>query len=252
MSVPLHDIVAHLDRLLDIVAIPDYPGAFNGLQVENGGAVTKVAVAVDACQATIDGATAIGADLLVVHHGLFWGRTAPIVGREWRRLRALIQNDVAVYSAHLPLDSHPDVGNNAILAQRLGLSNTVGFGLFEGHPIGVAGDLAISKDDLCARVESVLETQLHVIPAGPDRISRVGVITGGGGSMIEEAKEEGLDAFVTGEGAHHTHFDAEEGGITVIYGGHYATETFGVRALGEHLADAFGLNWQFLDHATGL
>jgi dinuclear metal center YbgI/SA1388 family protein len=217
MSVPLHDIVSHLDRFLDIAGIPDYPGAFNGLQVENGGAVTKVAVAVDACQATIDEAVAIGADLLLVHHGLFWGRTAPIVAREWRRLRALIQNDVAVYSVHLPLDSHPDVGNNAILAQRLGVSNTVGFGLYEGHPIGVAGDLALPRDELVARVTSVLGASVHVIPAGPENIERIGVITGGGGSMIEEAKEAGLDAFVTGEGAHHTHFDAEEGDITVSW-----------------------------------
>lgn len=252
MSLSLNDLTSYLDAYLKVAEVPDEAGALNGLQVQNGGTVTKVLAAVDACQASIDRAVEEEADLLVVHHGLFWGGPQPIVGRQWRRLVPLIREDVAVYSAHIPLDCHPEVGNNAVLARELGLRDTEPFGDYRGTLIGVAGRLDATRADLVERLGAILGASPQVIDGGPARVSRVGVITGGGGSMIGSAVRAGIDTFVTGEGAHHTYFDAVEGGINVIYGGHYATETFGVRALAAHIQDRFGLPWTFFDHPTGL
>lgn len=248
----LAELCAYLDSYLRIGEVPDYPGALNGLQVENAGEVTRVAVAVDAAQATVEGAVRAGADLLLVHHGLFWDGNQPVTGRRHRRLKALLDAGVAVYGAHLPLDVHPDVGNNAVLARELGLEPRGTFGDYKGYPLGVWGELDLSREALCARLDEVLGTRVKMVPGGPERVRRVGVITGGAGSMVPAAVAARLDAFVTGEGAHHNYFDAEEGGINLFLGGHYATETWGVRALGAHLEERFGLPWSFLDHPTGL
>lgn len=252
MGCSLDELVDYLDGYLRVADVPDSPNALNGLQVENGGSVSHVVAAVDACQVTIDAAAAVGADLLLVHHGLFWDGNKSVTGRRWRRLSSLIRADLAVYSAHIPLDLHPEVGNNAVLGRLIGLETTEPFGASEGVAVGLAGPLKIDRSELVARVAGALGADPHVIPAGPDRISRVGVITGGAGSMIGQAVDAGLDAFVTGEGAHHTHFDAEESGINVLYGGHYATETFGVKALAAHIETKFGIPWTFVDHPTGL
>jgi dinuclear metal center YbgI/SA1388 family protein len=252
MGRSLAELVTYLDGYLRVADVPDSPQALNGLQVENGGSVSRVAAAVDACQVTIDAAAAAGADLLVVHHGLFWDGNKPTTGRRWRRLAALVRADLAVYSAHIPLDLHPEVGNNAVLARLIGIEETEPFGESDGVPVGLAGALEIDRSELIARVAGALGADPHVIPAGPDRIRRMGVITGGAGNMIGQAIDAGLDAFVTGEGAHHTHFDAEEGGINVLYGGHYATETFGVKALATHIEEKFGIPWSFVNHPTGL
>ncbi len=251
-SVKLSELTAYLDDYLRIEEIPDYPNALNGLQVDGPDDVSRVAVAVDACQATIDGAVERGAELLLVHHGLFWKGLEPVTGRHGRRLRALLANSVGVYAAHLPLDLHPEVGNNAVLAGQLGLTETAPFGDYQGAAIGVRGSLTVDRNRLVERLEGTLGVRAHVIPGGPDRTSEVGVITGGAGSMIEEAHAAGLDTFITGEGAHHTHFDAEELGVNVIYAGHYATETVGVSALGRHLGEQFGLTCEFIDYPTGL
>ena len=248
----LEDLTAYLDGYLRIREVSDYPGALNGLQVGNSGSVNRLGVAVDACQATIEAAVALDADLLLVHHGLFWDGLQPLAGVRWRRFAPLFSHDVAVYSAHLPLDLHPEVGNNAVLARRLGLRDLDWFGDDHGNLLGAAGTLDITREELVARVAKTLAVEPHVIPAGGDRVHRVGVITGGGGSMIPQAVEAGLDAYITGEGQHHTHFYAEEHGINVIFAGHYATETVGVKALAEHLQERFGLAWEFIDHPTGL
>lgn len=248
----LEDLTTHLDDFLRVHEVSDYPGAINGLQVGNSGSVTRLAVAVDACQATIDAAVELGADLLLVHHGLFWDGLQPLTGIRWRRFAPLFAHDIAVYSAHLPLDLHPEVGNNAVLARRLGVRDIDWFGDHHGSLLGAAGTLDVSREELIARVGETLAVEPHVIPAGGDRVHRVGVITGGGGSMIPQAVEAGVDAYVTGEGQHHTHFYAEEHGINVIFAGHYATETVGVKALAEHLKERFGLAWEFIDHPTGL
>lgn len=248
----LTDLVAYLDDYLRIADVPDEEQALNGLQVENRGTVTNLAVAVDACQATIDRAGELGADALIVHHGLFWAGLEPVTGRHARRLRALWEHDVALYAAHAPLDVHPEVGNNAVLGRDLGLEAPTRFGEYRGALIGVAGAWRGRRDDLVGRLGELFGAAPHVIPGGPEAVARVGIITGGGGSMIRQARDAGVDTYITGEGAHYTHFDAEEWGINVIYAGHYATETVGVKALAAHLHERFTLPWQFIDHPTGL
>jgi dinuclear metal center YbgI/SA1388 family protein len=249
----LNDLCTYLDDYLRLAEVPDYAGALNGLQVDRTALeVRKIAVAVDAVQATIDAAVGADADLLLVHHGLFWDGNQPVTGRRYRRLRTLLAADMAVYGAHLPLDVHPDVGNNVVLARELGISVQGRFGDYKGHPLGVWGDLEIRREALAARLDEVLGGRVHVVPGGPERIRRVGVITGGAGEMLHAARAAGLDAFVTGEGAHHHYFDAEEGGVNLYLGGHYATEVWGVRALAEHLEARFGLEWTFIDHPSGL
>jgi dinuclear metal center YbgI/SA1388 family protein len=252
-TVTLEALAAYLDTYLRIAEVPDYPGAVNGLQVAaSGGEVRRIAVAVDAAQATIDAAVAGGADLLLVHHGLFWDGNVPVTGRRYRRLKALLAADVALYAAHLPLDVHPEVGNNAVLARELGIEPRGTFGDHKGWPLGVWGDLVIRREALAARLDALLGGPVKLVPGGPEVLRRVGVITGGAGSMVGAAAAAGLDAFVTGEGAHHNYFDAREGGIDLFLGGHYATEVWGVRALARHLETRFGVEWFFVDHPTGL
>lgn len=258
----LSEVVTYLDGYLRIAEVPDDPNASNGLQVENSGRVARLVAAVDASQATIDGLDRdrpeAAPTLLIVHHGLFWEGHRPVTGRRYRRLRALLRQDAAVYSAHIPLDLHPVVGNNAVLAGRLGLTSVEPFGEHRGVLIGCAGTAPSEVDTLEAlvkRLAGVLQIQpqaVKVIAGGPARPSRIGVITGGAGSAIAEARGAGCDTFITGEGAAHTYFDAMEEEINVLYAGHYATETVGVQALAAHAAERFGLPWSFHDHPTGL
>jgi dinuclear metal center YbgI/SA1388 family protein len=190
--------------------------------------------------------------LLLVHHGLFWDGNLPMTGRRYRRIKALLDHDVAVYSSHIPLDMHPEVGNNAVLAQLLGILDPVPFDSYKGLPFGAAGPLIMSRDVLVARLGELLNTRVHLVPGGPETTTRVGIITGGAGGRVGVAAAAGLDTYVTGEGVHHTTFDALESGINLIYAGHYATETVGVKALGDHLAAQFGLPAVFHDHPTGM
>ncbi|MEE9208348.1 MAG: Nif3-like dinuclear metal center hexameric protein [Gemmatimonadota bacterium] len=249
----LHEMVEYLDALLEIEAASDYPGAYNGLQVDGRQPIERVCVATDACQATIDATIESEAQLLVVHHGLFWGEPLPLTGPAYRRIKALVEHDVAVYSAHLPLDTHPELGNNALLAQALGLTPEGTFGTrgdFVNVGVWAAADLSL--DALSVLLKEVCGAPPHVIGGGPDHVRRVGIVTGAGSSMLEAARSEGLDTLVTGEGPHHTYHQALELGMNLIYAGHYATETLGVRALGERLAERFGVEWSFLEVPTGL
>ncbi len=252
MSVKLAELTSYLDTYLNHQDVVDEPSALNGLQVDGPDTVERIAVAVDACQVTIDAAIAQGAQLLLVHHGLFWRGVEPVTGRHGRRLRALLTNGVALYSSHLPLDLHREVGNNAVLARALGIPGTESFGDYHGQAIGVVGHLELDLAELARRTESILGTPPHVLSCGPARTRRVGVITGGGGSMIRDAHAADIDTYITGEGAHHTYFDAEELGMNVLYAGHYATETVGVKALAAHLKTTFDVPWDFIDHPTGL
>ena len=252
MSLTTTDLTAYLNDYLRLTEVADSTEAMNGLQVDNFGSVTRIAAAVDACQAVIDRVADSGADFLLVHHGLFWGGLQSLTGRHGRRLRRLIECGIAVYSAHIPLDVHPDVGNNAVLARALGVEAPDWFGDYHGERLGIVGQLDLSLQELVGRVHTFLGIDPYVIAEGPNRVSRVGIISGGGGSMIGQARDAGADTYVTGEGKHHTYFDAEEWGMNVIYAGHYATETVGVKALAAHLADRFDLAWDFIDHPTGL
>jgi dinuclear metal center YbgI/SA1388 family protein len=253
--VALATVMTYLDTLLRISEIPDDPGAVNGLQVENGGKVRRIVAAVDASQATIDGAVREGSGpgtLLLVHHGLFWEGNVPLTGRRMRRIRSLLENDVALYSAHIPLDVHPELGNNAALGRLLGIRIEGWFGNQRGVPLGVYGQLELHREELTRLLEEGLGAPARLIPGGPEKTRRVGVITGGAGSMIAAARDSGLDTYVTGEGAHHHYFDATEWGLNVIFAGHYATETLGVQRLAEHLSKRFSIPWEFHDHPTGL
>ncbi len=256
-SVSLAQLVAHLDAYLRVREVPDDVNALNGLQVENSGAIGRVVAAVDASLQTIEGLPARGC-MLLVHHGMFWDGNQPVAGRRYRRLRALFQLDAALYAAHIPLDLHPEVGNNAVLARQLGLTGTDWFGLHKGVPIGVTGAAPAElrrREALVpalARTLGITPDAVRLVPGGPEEVRRIGVITGGAGSAIAEAHAAGCDTFITGEGAAHTYFDAMELGVNVLYAGHYATETVGVQALARHLSERFKLPWEFHDHPTGM
>lgn len=249
---PLNRLVDYCNRALRISAVPDWPGAVNGLQVENRRGVARVAATVDASLATVRLAIEAGADLLLAHHGLFWSTRQPWTGANYELLRLLVEHDLAVYSAHLPLDIHPRWGNNARLCAALGFSRCRPFFEEKGMKLGLRTVVSLDREDLASRLGQVLGRPPRVVPGGPARCRHVGVVTGGAGDQLQLAAAEGVDTLITGEGRHWTYALAEECGINLIYGGHYATETFGVKALAEHLAAKFGLDWVFIDHPTGL
>ena len=248
----LHSIVQQLDRTLRTSEIADYPGAWNGLQIENSGTVKKVAAAVDACEAVIAEAVARGVSLLLVHHGLFWSGVQPLTGHVRRKVKAALDADLAIYSSHLPLDLHPTLGNNALLAKALGFKRCAPFLEMKGQPVGVQTRAVLSLEELARRLERTLGSAPHVAPGGPAKTARIGIVTGGAGGEVAQAAAAGVDTFITGEGPHHSYTLAEELGVNVFYAGHYATETFGVRALAAHVAQKFRVPWEFIDHPTGL
>jgi len=254
-SVALKDIVRHCERRLRPDRFADYDGAMNGLQFENSGRVRKIAAAVDGSLTLVRRAVEASADLLLVHHGLFWGRAAPWTGRRAALIRTLVTHDLAVYSQHLPLDGHPELGNAAQLARALGfLRLRPFFAARDGAFIGVQTVLprAVTLDVLSERLGRVLGSPPRRLPGGPAHCRRIGICTGGAGSELAQAKREGVDTLITGEGPHWTYALAEDLGINALYGGHYATETFGVKALAAELSRKFRIPWIFLDHPTGL
>jgi len=251
-KVSLNAVVQHCDLLLRTRLIQDYDRAANGLQVANPGKVTRIAAAVDATLATVRLAVAAEADLLLVHHGLFWSPSHPWTGKRYELMRCLLDHNLAVYSSHLPLDRHPHLGNNARLCAALGLRRPRPFFFDHGQSIGFQANTNIPRARLIERLQRVTGEKPRVIPGGPSVCRRVGVVSGGAGGDLQKAADEGVDTFITGEGPHWTYGLAEELGLNVIYGGHYATETFGVKALAAHLSVRFKLPWTFLDHPTGL
>lgn len=264
----LDEVRGYLDDFLRIREVPDESNAVNGLQVENAsGTVRRVVAAVDASMETIRGvvegvrseqgagsreAGGTGGTLLLVHHGLFWDGNQPVTGRRYRRLRALMDHDIALYSAHIPLDVHPEVGNNAVLAQQLNLVGAEPFTTYRGIPFGVSGVLRLPREVLVARLQELLNTEVTLIPGGPPLTERVGIITGAAGTSVAAAHAAGLDSFITGEGPHHTYHEAMELGVNLIYAGHYATEQVGVQALAQTISDVYGVPWVFHRHPTGL
>lgn len=230
----------------------DYEQASNGLQVENRGTVSRIAAAVDATLVTVRMATETGADLLVVHHGLFWSPSHPWTGKRYELLKLLLDSNLAIYSAHLPLDAHARLGNNARLCAELGLRNLKPFFFDHDQFLGFKASARLSREQLKDRLQRATGTKALLISGGPKVCRRIGVVSGGAGNDLQKAADEGVDTFITGEGPHWTYGVAEELGINVLYGGHYATETFGVKALAAHLAKRFRLPWSFVDHPTGL
>lgn len=249
----LHNLVSYLDDYLRIATMTDYGP--QGLQVEaTDDDVQVVAVSTDSALPVIDDAVRAGAQLLIVHHGLFWGAPEPLRGPLGRRVRRLFETGLSLYAAHLALDAHPEVGNNAVLARGLGLQVSGWWGEVKGTPIGVLADAPAgwTRDDLLAAVRTTLPGQPLVQLYGPSRIHRVAVLSGGGADFMAQAQALGADAYVTGETSHAAFYRAQELGINVVYAGHYATETAGVRALAQHLGERFGLATIWIDHPTGL
>jgi dinuclear metal center YbgI/SA1388 family protein len=249
----LSDLVTYLDAELRLSEIADYPNAFNGLQLENAsGEVKKIVAAVDASLPVMKKAAALGADLLLVHHGLFWNAAQPWTGPVFQKMKLGIEAGLAVYSCHLPLDFHPTLGNDAVLARALGFEPCGTFMKTKGTDNGARIEAEIPRDELVRRLAAATGSPVHVCAAGPATCRRIGIMTGGAGSEVATVAKNGIDTFITGEGPHWSYTLAEELGINVLYGGHYATETFGVKALAAHLESRFGLSWQFVDHPTGL
>lgn len=251
-KVKLAEIVRRCQKLLRPETFSDWDGAFNGLQVENSGQVGRIAACVDASLATIKLAVAAKADLMIVHHGLFWSPTIPWTGRRREMLEILVKNNLAVYSSHLPLDAHPRLGNNARLCSALGFKNPRPFFLEKGRLIGWQTQSKISRQALLEKLAAVLGRAPILLPGGGEQCERIGIVTGGAGESMKIAAEEGVDTFITGEGPQWTYALAEDLGVNVLYGGHYATETFGVKALAADLSKTFHVPWTFLDHPTGL
>jgi dinuclear metal center YbgI/SA1388 family protein len=241
-TAPITDLIGHLDALLKPSAFDDYGP--NGLQVPGKDAISTVVTGVSASTALFEQAAASAGDLVLVHHGLFWGATGPIDARLKRRLRLLFDRDMALAAYHLPLDAHLEVGNNALLAAAIGATDVEPF-----VGIGVRARLpAITPAELRARVrEATGGREPLAFLAGPDPVQTIGIVSGGAAKHLDDAIAAGLDAFVTGEPREPVMNDAQEAGIHFLAGGHYATETFGVRALGERLAERFGIRHVFVD-----
>lgn len=251
-------IADHLDQLLRTREIPDYAPALNGVQLENRGEIVKVAAAVDFSRRVVEQTIAREANLLLVHHGIFWGGLRPITGQLYDRIAPLIRHDIAVYASHLPLDAHPELGNNVLLARELGLEPTGGFARYQTIDVGVQGMSEIETHTLIERARAVAKRHGGDAIATPSADSRMtrrwGICTGAGAdaSTIREAVAAELDTLIVGEGPHYTAVEAADLGLTIIYVGHYATETFGVCALAQHLGEQFGLPWEFIEAPTGL
>jgi dinuclear metal center YbgI/SA1388 family protein len=252
------ELARYTDDLLETEATPDYSGALNGLQLENQSDIRAIAAAVDFSTRAIKGAIANNANLLLVHHGMFWGGTTPFSGASYGRLRLLIENDIAVYSSHLPLDRHPTLGNNALLAKELGLKPGGEFAAYEGVFIGVSGEADVETAVLADRARSFAKNyggQIRTTEISRHRrTKRWALCTGAGASAetLKETEEKNIDTLIVGEGPHWTAIYAEENALAIIYAGHYATETLGVRALADHLGKKYGVPSSFIDAPTGL
>lgn len=248
----VQEIIQYCDSYLRIAEIQDHVNALNGLQLQNSGRLTKIAAAVDASTRALEGAAKCGADLLIVHHGMFWPGIRPVTNALYRQIKFALENDIAIYSAHLPLDLHPEVGNNVLLMRALGVEESEAFFQEKGSLLGRRASVEISREELAKRLEAAVAGVVKTIGFGSQMVRRLGVITGSAGSEIDRVAGEGIDTFITGEAPHWAAVAAEELGLNLLLGGHYATETFGVKALAQHLSQKFGLEWEFVALPTGL
>jgi dinuclear metal center YbgI/SA1388 family protein len=248
----LSEIVEYTNDYIRVEEIEDWPNALNGLQIENSGKVTKIGAAVDVSTRVLTTAVEKQVDLLIVHHGLFWPGLQSVTGSLRRELKIAFENDIALYSAHLPLDVHSKVGNNAQLAAALGLKSTKRFLKEKGQSVGLKAKTSIPRSALIRKLKTVLGGPVKTFNFGPNQTRRVGIVTGAAGSEIYRVAEAKIDTFITGEAPHWAAVAAEELGMNLILGGHYATETFGIKALAAHLSQRFTVPWEFLDFPTGL
>ena len=258
MTISLEDLARYTDSLLETPATPDYPNALNGVQLYNQSPIQKITAAVDFSTRAIQGAITAGANLLLVHHGMFWGGLERMTGSRYRRIRMLIDADIAVYASHLPLDRHPTLGNNALLAKELGLKPNALFARFEDIFIGLSGESDIETAAIVTSARAFTRThggdlRTSMIRDGR-RTRKWAICTGAGASAdtLREASIMGVDTLIVGEGPHWTAVHAEENALVIIYAGHYATETLGVCALAQHLGEKYDLPWGFVSAPTGL
>ena len=251
----LAELVDRLDDRLDTDAYSDVDASANGLQVGPPEAtIDHAAFAVDAAEATITDAADADADVLITHHGLSWGGIERVTDRQYERIAALVDNDIALYVSHLPLDGHQELGNAAVLADHLGLTDTEPFGTMGPVVVGQQGTApaSLTRAELTATFESELEgDDVQVLDFGPEEIEQIAIVTGSGTDWLDEAREAGADTLITGEGKQQVYHRAREAGVNVVLAGHYATETGGVQRLQE-LADDWGLSTSYHSHPTGL
>jgi dinuclear metal center YbgI/SA1388 family protein len=248
----LSEIVSYTDRFLRIRDVGDWDNALNGLQIENSGRVTRIGAAVDVSTRVLTEAGKKKVDFLIVHHGLFWPGLQPVTRSLRRQLQLAFETDMALCSAHLPLDIHPRVGNNAQLVAALGLKSAQPFLEEKGQPVGLKIRASLSRSELVRKLQKTLNGPVKVFDFGPKQTRTIGVVTGAAGSEIYRVAEENIDTFVTGEAPHWAAVAAEELGMNLLLGGHYATEVFGVKALAAHLSKRFRVPWEFVDCPTGL
>jgi dinuclear metal center YbgI/SA1388 family protein len=243
----LTKLVAFCNQRLSIDKIKDFPGSLNGLQLENNGRVSKVGAAVDAGLIPFSLASKKGIDFLIVHHGLFWTPPAPLTGVHYKKIKHCMDHNLAIYGSHLPLDCHQEIGNNAILASKLDLSPTDTFLNYEGNDIGLLTNCVKTRNDLKKSLENLFTAGIISMEFGPDRPSKVAILTGSGQSAIGELESNGVDTFITGE-LKQNHFNlAQEMKLNIYTCGHYATETFGVKALAQEVAESFDIPFEFVD-----
>ncbi len=247
----IYSINNFLADFLNISSVPDF--GYNGIQVENIGEIKKVAFAVDACEETIEKAIAAKCNLLVVHHGLFWGKDLPITGGHYRRIKALLDNNIGLLSYHLPLDGHPEAGNNAQILKHLNAANLIPCGFHKGFAVGFIGELATptSLEDIAKKLE-VPADSLKILPFGKKEVTKVGVLSGGGGHYFQDFIDAGAEVFITGDAEHILYHSAKEQGANIIFAGHYHTEIWGVKKLQDIIASTFGLDTEFISVPTGL
>ncbi|CAM2007966.1 Nif3-like dinuclear metal center hexameric protein [Acanthopleuribacter pedis] len=256
MSVELGRLVSQLNSYLRVSDFKE--GAINGLQVAGKKQVKKIAFAVDGVLETIEKAVAEDADVLIVHHGIYWGFQYPLRGADYKRVKLLMDHEMALYAVHLPLDAHAEVGHNVNLLKGLGVApeSLEPFGDYKGMPIGFAGKFsrALGRDTVTEKLAALLGGPVQLLPFGPDKVRSVACITGQGADFasVREAKMRGIHYYISGEATHPLYHFAQEQGMSVALGGHYRTEVFGLHALREYLGKNYEIETVFIDCPTGM
>lgn len=243
----LSDILAFCDQRIHVSQIHDFPGACNGLQFQNDGKVRRIGAAVDAGLEPFREAVKRGIDFLIVHHGMFWDPLSPITGPAFEKVATLVRGNCAVYGAHLPLDLHPEIGNNVLLARRLGLEPVRTFLPFEGNDVGIIASCPYPRTELAQRLRKEFPETCAAVEFGSERPQEVAILTGSGHSALPHLRAAGVDTLLTGELKQNAFNRAQEDRLNLFMCGHYRTETFGVCALAQEVSDKFGLEWEFIE-----
>ena len=244
--VSLSEITSYCKERIYLKDIKDFPGAFNGLQIENSGEVSKIGASVDAGYVPFMKATERDVDFLIVHHGIFWTPPTPLTQTHYQKIKHCMDHNLAVFGAHLPLDCHPEIGNNVLIADKLGLNKIDTFLPYEGQDIGLITDCNQTRDQLKSRLQKVFSRGIHCMEFGSQNPDKIAILSGSGQSAVDRLSSSGVDTLITGE-LKQNHFNyAQENKLNLFTCGHYATETFGVEALGAELAQEFNLPFEFI------